>query len=143
MRVTRDDVCESTVEQRVRASRARRPSRPSTDAAVSWTRSPPATIGSSSSGRSCTSGFRSGWARTVPNPWTCRAEEPIGQIERPADVRRLDEQVARPAEPEPRQLLLRPVELVEIELGAADELDRRIGGPQLFEGALHRSGVVG
>ena len=48
-------------------ARAGRP-RPSTDAAVSCTSTPPATSGSSSSGRCCTSRFRSGCASTGPNP---------------------------------------------------------------------------
>ena len=51
-------------------SAARRPIRPSTDAAVTWTRTPASTSGTRRSGLACTSTFRSGWASTGTKPWS-------------------------------------------------------------------------
>src|SRR3954452_19677995 len=63
--------------------------------------------------------------------------EPLGDVERPAPVRRLDEQPARSAEAEPRKLVLRTVELGEIELSTGDHLHRRIGSANSSKRLLH------
>ena len=52
-------------------------------------------------------------------------KETVADVERPAEVRRLDQQVGRVAgEREAEQLVVRPVELCEIELAARHEPER-------------------
>ncbi len=65
-------------------------------------------------------------------------EEPVGEIERPPDVRHLDEQVARTAERVAVQLLLRPIELGQVELRPADELDGRARRLERLERRIDR-----
>ena len=59
------------------------------------------------------------------DPRSQKPEEAVTDIERPADVWRLDEEIAAvPCEREAGQLVLRPVELGEVELAAGDKSER-------------------
>ena len=105
------------------------------------------------------------WTPTVPAPWTpwleelrpfhdvgvalrmsedggeprnMQTEELVGQVERPAVVRRLDEEVPGSAEREALKLFLRSLQLREVELSPSDELDRRSCSLERVQCSLHR-----
>jgi hypothetical protein len=136
--VAGDQVCKATIEQRARR-RARLPAEASIDRSSRQ-------LHENAAGNDWLEQLRPLLHVDVPlgvsehrvEPLYVQPEEPIRQIEWPADVGRLDEQVARPAKREPLKLLLRPVELVDVELATANELNRRAGGTERLERALHR-----
>ena len=125
------------------AARARRPPRPSRDAAVSWMRAPSrATRPTRSEVDLCLGvAFRVGEHRRDPvrqEP----AEDPL-EPERPAEIGHLDEHVGRvAAQAEAPKLVGRePVHPLQRELAARQDLDRdplvRDGGPDGGERLLH------
>ena len=104
----------------------REPRRPLTEEAVSWTRTPRATSSSSRSGCACTRSLRSGCARIRRYPL---AEQPVAdhpELERPAEVRELDEDHARvPAQPIPAEVA---------DLGAIDPVDGHLAAGSHVDG---------
>jgi hypothetical protein len=140
VRIARDQMREPAIEQRSRA-----PRRPRSEASVD---------GSRRQLHQCPAGDQRleqvGLLLHVRVPLGMRehhvealdaeAKEPLAEVERPTEVRRLHEQPRRASQPEPRELLLRTVELRQIELAARDDSHGRARCVEGGERVLHLAG---
>ena len=100
MRVARDACARAAVEQRARTLLAGSfPRRPSTDAAVSCTSVPLSTSGARIVGPLLHVGVALRMGEDDAEPADAQPKQTFGEVERPADVRRLDEENREPPSP--------------------------------------------